>query len=355
MAIHPLRARNRGILRICVLTSTILGAVAGATAPGSPNAGITWEQGPDGGPGQRFALCAAWDTLDNGCLVYGGERLASPGRFSIENDLWLFSPSSRSWSAVPAADPPPARGYHAGAWDSKRKLLWVFGGVGSDLASRDDLWRFDAKTRHWSQVVASGDAPKARLSPCLHYSARQDCLILYGGSLGFQQIKAFTDVWTFAIATNTWSRVSSDGPGRWQFASAWDDRASRLVVQGGYDTDAKPTATTWTWDAATGAWSHGDEHPEPLLAQSAVWDDSGERMLMFGGAREGQPGSKVLYSWSKGDWHTVAQQDAPAARAYGCMARDPHDGTLVIFGGVSGTFGSPMVPGNAWIGKPSPR
>ncbi len=330
-----------------------LGATATARADDAAGGGFAWEKCTQEGPGQRFALSAVWDPLDGGCLVYAGERIANGG-FTLASDLWLLDPERRRWSQVSASDAPAGRAYHACAWDSKRDQMWVFGGVGAGLASRGDLCRFDAKARRWSAAPSAGDAPKARLSPCLHYSKLRDCLILYGGCVGFQQIKAFQDVWTYAIATATWSQVSADGPGRWQCASAWDDRHGRLLIQGGYDTNARATATTWTWNAKAATWADGGERPDALLAQAAAWDEGGDRMLMFSGAREGQSASPILYDWSQDAWHALATT-GPGARGYAAMACDPRAGTVVVFGGIANAFGSPMVDADAWIGRPAPR
>ena len=134
----------------------LLGQCAGI--PGAEPVG--WEQGPEG-CGQHFAQSAVWDGQDHGFLVFGGESILGKGQLSICHDLWLYVPASRTWTVVNTSTAPDARAYHASAWDDHRGEMWLFGGVGANLAARNDLWRFDAKTQHWSQVTAAGPLPPA--------------------------------------------------------------------------------------------------------------------------------------------------------------------------------------------------
>jgi N-acetylneuraminic acid mutarotase len=313
---------------------------------------LSWEKGADGA-GQHFAHSAVWDSEDHGFLVFGGESILGAGKYSICHDLWLYSPSSKAWKTIATPTAPEARAYHASSWDSQRSTMWLFGGMGADLAARQDLWRYDAKSQQWSAITCTGPAPSARFSPSLHYSARLDRLILYGGSKGFQMNCALDDVWSFNPATLTWTQLDSKGPGLWQCASALDDSNGNLLVQGGYDGACRATGKTWSCNLKSGAWSDLGDGPQSLIAGAAVWDEHDKRMIMYGGAHEaGDKGSSTAYSLVHGEWKPLLAEGAPGPRAYFSMARNPDDGSIFIVGGIANTFGSPMVSGTPWIWHP---
>ena len=80
-----------------------------------------------------------------------------------QHSVWLYSVTRDAWHEATSATPygPKARDHHAAAYLNGG--LFVQGGKTTDLAksAQDDLWRFDLRTRLWTNLSA-GKQPKSR-------------------------------------------------------------------------------------------------------------------------------------------------------------------------------------------------
>ncbi|MBI2322916.1 MAG: hypothetical protein HYU88_12710, partial [Chloroflexi bacterium] len=110
-----------------VLTATSVATltVTAVTPPPSVWQQLT-AQGAAGSPVGRYGHAAAWDGQQNRLLVFGGW-----GGNVYRNDLWVWS-ASGGWqelTAQGAAGSPVVRREHAAAWHSLNNRLLVFGGL----------------------------------------------------------------------------------------------------------------------------------------------------------------------------------------------------------------------------------
>ena len=108
------------------------------------------------GPTPRRAAQAVYDPAGRRLLVFGG----LDGQY--RNDLWALSLGERPrWQPLAAAGPQPApRAGHSLAYDAERRRLWLFGGTTSG-ADFGDTWTFDLAAGTWSEVPATGPAPRS--------------------------------------------------------------------------------------------------------------------------------------------------------------------------------------------------
>lgn len=95
------------------------------------------------GPGPRSSH--SLNFCNNQLFVYGGERKA---REALNNDLYIFSLSEKTWKSTPSALPP--RLGHAAVVVGT--TLFFHGGRTTDKKELEDLWSFETQTQNWTQV-----------------------------------------------------------------------------------------------------------------------------------------------------------------------------------------------------------
>ena len=299
-----------------------------------------------GGCTPRFAHTAVWDDQKGVMLVFGGENHVGK-EFSFFNDMWTFAPKTQAWKQVETSGPvPPQRAYHAAAWDPKRACLWMFGGCGGDFVPMGDLWRFTPATGKWVEVTWKGDGPGPRFNQALHVVEAKGTLLLHSGSKGFGAAdSAWEDLWIFDPEAGTWASHACPAPGRWQFASALDQKRGLFIRHGGFDGQAQVQNDTWIYDLEKDSWKEGPAGLSGTDAHIAVWDDHSGAVLFFGGAKfKSDTGlNRVAVFDAEGKWSEAKMSGKPLkSRAYHSAVWAPSLRGMLVFGGTENQFSSPM-------------
>ncbi len=140
--------------------------------------GSAWTRVAHEGPPPRQAHAMAFDERRGRAVVFGGMAAGAPGqRPTALGDTWEFD--GRDWSRRDV--PGPSARHGAGiAFDSRRGLIILFGGVSAD-GFQGDTWSWDG--RQWSRLAADGPEPRAM--GYLAYDARRDRIVLFGGRKGW--------------------------------------------------------------------------------------------------------------------------------------------------------------------------
>ena len=197
--------------------------------------------------GEHTAMPAAeagfvYDASRDRFIAFGG----SGGRGRTHADTWEFD--GASWSKLDVASP-PARQAHSMVYDPERKRTVVFGGMGPSQPGQPppalgDTWEFDGKV--WKRIDVAGPSP--RNGAGVTYDSRRKLVILFGGvdSAGFKG-----DTWSWD--GQLWKQLSTSGPEpRVMGYIAYDKARDRIVLFGGRkgfpDGDL---ADTWEWDGIT--------------------------------------------------------------------------------------------------------
>ena len=195
-------------------------------------------------PLPRRGLCTTRDATGSSPSVGHWETAQAYG------DTWEFAGST--WAKV-ASQSPPARQAHAMVFDERRGRTVIFGGTGSYGPDQrpprlGDVWEFDG--RRWSaREFANGPGP--RTSPGAAYDSKRGVTVVFGGVDGSGFLG---DLWAWTGAE--WRKLadaSSAGPvPRAMGQLAYDQRRDRVVLFGGRkgwpDGDLNDT---WEWDGAT--------------------------------------------------------------------------------------------------------
>ncbi len=304
---------------------------------------LTWTHlSPSSGAPGRQGACFVYDPTSDRGIAYGG--LQSAGVFG---DEWALSlGSTPSWSLLEAGPEPLARLIHRAEYDPGRNRLVEFGGatyVGPVALNLNDTWALDLMGAHqWTRLgQASPTLPLPRSSYAMGRDPVGDRLILFGGN---DNNTFFNDVWSFNLASETWTQLSPTGPPPAPveaMASVFDAARSRLIYFGGWDRSIALNALveldllpvpTWRGIDAVGA------RPTPRFGSSLVYDSLRDRLVMFGGYDQN---SDVLFgdTWSINLTGTpvwtqlTTAGTAPTPRDAHCAMYDPVRDRMVVFGG----------------------
>lgn len=321
---------------------------------GTPSDGV-WI--PHTGP-RRALHSAVFDPLARNMIVFGG---VGPGLISPD-DVWLLPLDGPPvWSRLPVEGrrPTPRVG-HTAIFDSNRRRMIVYGGVGD--GRRSDIWALTIDgTPKWTEISPLGPAPVARFSHSAVYDPIGDRMIVYGGSIGsfIDNVSPDTylgDVWALTLGDHPeWTEVTVAGNGpapRFGHAALFDPAGVRMVIHGGFAGDC------WFDGRHGGCFSQGDvwelsladqpgwtEWPQPLgpvvalQGHTSVLDAEGGRGLLFGGrSHQGGAGRDVwaLNLESREVQHLLVEGSVDAIGRGHSAIFDPVAGGMLIFGGGAG-------------------
>ncbi|MCA8950681.1 MAG: hypothetical protein KDE27_14360, partial [Planctomycetes bacterium] len=252
----------------------------------------TWELGRSGwyrraptqSPPARTAAALGYDAARRVIVLFGG--LGSYGA-NLLDDTWEWD--SVGWTNRTPANAPPARNSAAAAFDEPRGVFVVFGGMGA-LGTLGDQWQWNGIA--WTQDPLAGGSPGPRLGALMAFDRGRDRLVLFGGAGSSGAYD--NDIWEHDGAT--WSPVSATGrPPKLRSASiTFDARRGRTVIYGGR--------------------SGG------ILSPSVVNTD--------------------VFEWDGSVWRAFASANGPGERLNAGFACDERTGELVLHGGAftGGTF-----------------
>ena len=252
-----------------------------------------WRAISDQGPRNRTLPGAAFDSRRGVLVVYGGIGIGSGSRYG---DTWEWNGARWDERAVRT---PGARDHHAMAYDESRGNVVLYGGssrVGPSDTFPNDTWTYDGRT--W-RLVDSTTGPGGLVHHAMAYDTRRQRVVLFGG-FGANR-HAMGDVWEWD--GTRWQRVavSGAGPGaRSHHRMAFDAARGVTVLFGGDET-----GETWTWDGAR--WTqHAVAGPPARNVHAMAYDERRQRVILFGGSgKNGVPPYGYLndvWEWDGARW-----------------------------------------------------
>jgi N-acetylneuraminic acid mutarotase len=316
-------------------------------ADGGPTFG-TWGK-KAAGPGKRYANQIVWDSHKKRVLLFGGET--NP-QFALHGDLWAYTPKTDRWQELkPKGKKPAYRAYFAACYDGKRKGMWLHGGFNPKFL--DDLWFFDSEKETWKEVAVKGARPSGRDGHDIFYNPKKDELILLGGLTDFTKFTVNDELWVFNIAKGTWSKKATGPSGRLLYCGAFDDKAQRLYINGGFGARGEAVGSKlWTYDVASDKWTSEKGGGRNYAAGRMVLLADEGRLLIFGG---GDTHAEYAYDIKAKRWTGATKLAPPPARSYHAMCLDPDGRRVYVFGGTTGGFAGPNVAADLWVLELPPR
>ena len=190
--------------------------------------------------------------------------------------------TGKSWKQI-AVDGPEKRGGMGMTYDSDRKKVVLFGGVG-DGATFGDTWEWDGKI--WKKVAASG--PSARVVPQIVYDASRKKTVLFGG-LDNSNRQPLGDTWEWD--GSNWREISLTGPApRFHHFMVYDSSSEKIILFGGMGAKTDSAQTDGerflgdTWELDGRQWTKvSDAGPHKRDHHAMSYDNKRKKVVLFGG------------------------------------------------------------------------
>jgi uncharacterized protein (TIGR03437 family) len=136
--------------------------------------GTNWSQLlPATSPPRRDGHAVAYDAARGRVVLFGGEDFFGSSTY---NDTWVWD--GTNWKQSAPLTSPPARTFHALAFDATGGYTLLFGGKTVNAPQSSDTWTWDGA--NWTQL-SSPTSPPARYYDSLAYDSAQSQSLLFGG------------------------------------------------------------------------------------------------------------------------------------------------------------------------------
>lgn len=276
------------------------------------------------------------DSIDSIIMFGGHAEEAGANADFVPNDQTLLIDLATSTVEILDAPGPPARSFHALAYDRQSDRVIMFGGApaGYDgTGDLDDTWAFDPHAETWDQM-SPVETPPPQSFHDMTYHADLDRIALIA-----------REIWTYDYETDTWEQLPHwTGPpwhGYLAGSAVVDDTTGMVVTVTESNRGCGPE--TRTTDLATGLWyphpfwnlattcdqPPGTASEKGVIAASAIYDPVKERVIGYGIDIDRQTGVALAFDDPTGTW-TRLGTGPEISRVP--MVYDPERGQIVVFG-----------------------
>jgi len=270
-----------------------------------------YQLSPPTAPPARYFHAMAYDKLRGRVVLFGGRT--STGL----NDTWLWDGSN--WTLIEPQTKPSPRYGHAMAFDEARGVVLLFGGY----SSFNDTWIFDGS--NWIQL-SPPSRPGERYDHAMAYDAQRGVVVLFGGYYAGNRLG---DTWEWNWSTWVRKTPGTSPSARYGHKMVYDRRRNVIVLFGGLGSSG---ALNDTWEYDGESWVQVNTPTKPPARQNHMmaFDESRGVVVLFGGLY-GTTRFNDVWEYDGTDWKQVVPGSAPPGREYGGMA---WDGTgILLFGG----------------------
>ena len=183
-------------------------------------------------PQTMFEQAMVWDPGIGKVTLFAGPVAT----WGDGDRAWHFDPTSETWADKSTSPEPSVRMSQVMAYDPSRHGTWMFGGNLWPNGG-NELWFYDAAANRWDLITTSGSKPSPRRFAGWAYDSRRDIFILWGGVDGNDV--GLNDTWIFRPGIRAWQQLAPANPppaGTYYSSSlAYDPVNDVFVLQSGYD------------------------------------------------------------------------------------------------------------------------
>jgi hypothetical protein len=264
-------------------------------------------------------------------------------------ELWGWD--GKEWKLIPGSGP-SMRTNSAAVYDSRRKRIVLYGGVGNKASReyddrRGDTWEWDGK--RWFQMADTSVG--MRDHHAMAYDEARGKTVMYGGVSSDRTLPRET--WEHPGATwewdgAKWTKMAASGPGgRIGMGLVYDGKRKQVILFGGSDKAGERYNDTWAWDGK--AWRKvGDEGPTVRIGQSMAFDRRAGVIVLFGGNAAGER-LDDMWQWDGQRWTEIkVTGPKPSKRNGARMVYDTARGKIVLYGGYVVEAGERKVSDEMW-------
>lgn len=272
-----------------------------------------------------------YDTQRGVLVLFGGKsHIDDIHMTGFLDDTWEYTDGH--WYVVETTIFPPARYGHGMAYDFKRNVTVMYGGVASRTELHSDTWEFDGMV--WQPCTGCIESPGGREFPIMVPSPTHEGVLLAVGT-------ARDDTWHFDGGDWKLLPVIIPSPIRYSLLAeaVYDSNKQVVVLQSGLAINGSETFVLNNGKFEFVA-TRGDT--VDLFEFGLTYDSMRHRVVLFGGWRcraveeddclkNPQHGT---WEFDGEDWYVVEPRQSPPARYGHAMAYDESRGVTVLFGGM---------------------
>jgi len=245
-----------------------------------------------------------WDA-EGVVVVFGGIKYnVTLTFFEPFGDVWFYNPWFTEWTQISFTGGPGIRIAPNVAINGDD--MYTFGGLLPTFSIANDMWKFDLRTKVWTQLIADSVAgspgPRYLASFRTDFSFRT--IVLMGGNIPIAASGAQDNqTWTYHIDSNAWVRDSDIPRGRihngaelfnHHFYSALGDAEHEGNDTGCRTPEASagqsPVNEVWKFDEITDSWAQLFPTGGPGALKRVCSTRVGSRMYVIGGYNYVCPG-----------------------------------------------------------------
>lgn len=216
-------------------------------------------------------MTIAFDTKRKVVVLFGGTGEMG----TVLNETWEFD--GQNWKKITTAHTPLARFWHAMAYDAARGKVVLFGGWQTDNGGAlSDTWEYDGSS--WKKVLTQ-NAPSKRALTAVAFDSTRCVTVLFGG---INNGVGYNDTWEYNGFN--WSKAAATPApsARWAHALAYDPLKGQVLLFGGYAPGSGLQVNdTWIYDGKAWLKLQPAQSPSAREQHVLVFDDS--RVLLYGG------------------------------------------------------------------------
>jgi len=293
-------------------------------------ANIWTNMAPTTRPSAREGHSMAYDVALGRIVLFGG-AVGWGGPYVSET--WTYDIAANAWREVTSGTRLSGRSWHAMAYDAVAGRTVLFGGY-TNWGLNDETWAYDSAANEWTKIAPNRE-PSPRFGHAMVYDAGVGQSILFGGNFA---LDVSNETWAYDLASNLWTKMNPTmrPSGRYDHAMAYDARAGRIVLFGGW-TMGGLSSETWAYDSATETWTKMAPitSPSARFLHAMVYDATTGLIVLFGGwLAEGTESNETwTYDLSANSWAKLAPAQSPSARFGHAMIYDETAGRVILFGG----------------------
>ncbi len=205
--------------------------------------GDLWSYSPGAGTWTAISCSGSPAGLRSSNAVWTGSQmllLGGANAFGLLSDFWSYTPSNGAGTWQKLTDSPMGqREFQTMMWDSTDNQLYVFGGLDVNGQQQKDFYVFSANAG-WTQITPqSTNNPPPRQQGMAVWDSKDKVMLLFGGWEDGQGIP-YWGLWAFDPKQNAWgllTPLNSSGahilPGRTAAAMVWDATDQHAYIYAG--------------------------------------------------------------------------------------------------------------------------
>jgi hypothetical protein len=209
---------------------------------------------------------------------------------------------------------------------------------------------------NWTEQSPAA-SPPARAFASMAYDSANGTVVLFGGSTNVHGGGSLGDIWTWNGTTWTEHHPAVSPPARSEAMMAYDAATHNVVLFGGTTGGGVANLDdTWTWNGTTWTEQHPATSPPARLLATMAYDAATGTVVLFGGGT-GSGQLSDTWTWNGTTWTEQSPAVSPPATWAASMAYDAATKTVMLFGGVDAVNNTWTWNGTTWTEQhpyPSP-